>query len=342
MNPKDHQEAIIDAIKLRAGIVKNPLALHPTAQSLIDDGARLLPALVNIFGAHAVRPGGMNPHAAFAAGLSSPDFSGALSDGMRSVAVNKASEHAKHRAFCDIRELRDFKDHTFPSVDTDIGLAEGNELGEFGNAVEVSVADGLTARVKNYGRNIVISRRVLVNDDVEVIAGLFANAGAATGRLEAGLVYSLIESNPTLSDSESMFHTNHGNIQSAILSSISLSAAMGQLRIMLTPAGQMADLEASVLVVAPDLELTAMKLVHEAAAPIKVIASPWLPTGRWYLMASPAQSPVVALLYLKGSRGGVTVGPRKTKLQVDGVTLGIRFDVGVVPVGRVGIVKGGL
>jgi hypothetical protein len=49
----------------------------------------------------------------------------------------------------------------------------------------------------------------------------------------------------------------------------------------------------------------------------------------------------VATLHLKGSNGGVTIGPRANNTMRDGVPLGLHFDFGVVAVGRVGIVRGG-
>lgn len=347
MNIQDTMDAVRDAMLMRVGVIRSRAGTHPHAAEMSLNGlngdGKILPPLAEMIGASHARQS-LNRGQAFAAGLGRDDFKQLLADVFKNVTVHRLKAHTAHRAVCAMRGTRDFKASEFPSVDSDIVLEEDPELGEYGSEVAIAQVDGLSARVKTYGKNIYMSREVIKNDDIELIAGLFSNAGAAAGRLEAGLVYGLLESNPTLSDSELMFHVSHENIEASVLGETSLGAAMGRLRSMLTPAGAKADLSAANLIVAPELELLANKLCVSAGleTSIKVIASPWLSAGRWYLQAAPDQSPVIALLHLNGGQTGIIVAPVKDKKMRDGLLFGVRFDVGIVPVGRVGIVRGGV
>lgn len=338
MDFRDHKDAFVDAVGLRLGTLTPALA-HPFAAGLAD--GNLLKAYAEYIGGHSARPG-TAPQAFFAAGLSSDDFRLPLSGALRSATVGRLTAHAGHRKWCDMRRVRDFKDHEFPGADFDADFKEKNEGGEFNNEISVAVNDGLTARVKAFGVNVHISREAIRNDDIQLVGGLFSNLGASAARIEGRLAYALLESNPTLGDSMATFHVDHGNIEANALSETALGSAMGRLRTMETPAGAKADLAAAHLLVSPELELLALRLLHDAGIEtIRVHAAPWLPTGRWYLLADPSQAPVIALLHLKGGDAGVTVGPIRGNDMRDGLTLGVRFDVEAVAVGRVGAVRGG-
>lgn len=341
MNPQDELDILTDAIKLRAGVIKSPHAAHPLAGEAADSDRHLLKELAAVCGRAKARPGTADS-AAFGMGLSTGDFINFMSTAMRSVTWLQLAAHAGHRAFCDLRELRDFKAHVFPNLDMNFNLGDVGELSEIDNDLVLTSQEGLTARLKTYGRNIFISRTLIVNDELELMARLFRAGGTAAARLEAALVYDLIEGNPVLSDGQPMFHADHGNLLPDGLAS-GLGVAMGMLRSQPTPTGAVADLPAKFLVVGVGLEFTARSMVHGSGlSDITVIASALLPAYRWYLVTDPTLAPVVALLHLKGSATGLLIGGnKKAGDNREGVPLGIRFDVGAVPVGRVGIIRGG-
>jgi hypothetical protein len=342
---KNHQdliEAIRDAAALRAGVI-TAKAAHPDAHILASSDSKLLQQLALACVPDEVRSA-LNPAGVFGRGLGSNDFKNALSSILRSATVGKLNAQARHRAFCDMRGLKSFMPHDFPRVDTDMALVE---IAEGAEAPMSAVVDGagLTARIRTWGRNMNFSRAAILNDDIGFLVSIAANAGASAARLEAGLCYTLLESNPVLGDSEFLFHVDHGNLIAAALDETSLFAAMAALRDQPTPAGVNADLDAKFLVCASGLEGLARKLLHVAGlTEITVIAATDLPAGRWFVFADPLQSPVIALLHLEGANSGLFVGPAKRKdgATADGVMLGIRHDAGVVAVGRVGCVRGGV
>ncbi len=342
MNTRDQIEALNDALAIRAGIRKANVMTHPAAEEFA--GNNVLATLAEAYGALIPRKGN-GPTAAFAAGLSSSEFTAALANTVRSVFVSRLSAFDEHRAICAVRELINFRLHSFPVVDADPLLDEISESMEFHNEVRVATMDGLSARVRSFGKNVYCSRELIKNDDIALLSGLVANMGASAARLEAKLVWALLESNPLLGDQMAMFHEDHGNLGApAALDLTSISAGVAALRNMLLPSGEKANLKPASIVVAPQYELSTKAVLKLAASEsIQVIPSPWIDSTNWYLASDPQIAPVISLLYLKGAQRGVVVGKaRQTASQQsrDGVALGIRFDVGVVPVGRIGIYKG--
>ncbi|MHB1427754.1 MAG: phage major capsid protein [Rhodocyclaceae bacterium] len=340
MNPKDHQAALRDAILIRAGdLCPNSHSCHPLAASFAERDENILRGLAESCCPPAA--GRSSPGAALASGLTSSDFKVALASAFNVVTVRAFEAHAGHLKITTPVDVANFRQHEFTSVDIDFSLTEVNELSELTAVSSINEAAGLPAQVKSYGRNLLLSRQLIINDNVGLAAGLFRQIGAAAARHEAAMVYSLIESNPTLADDMPMFHGDHGNVQASALDESSLGAAMGKLRLMQTPLMEPVNLAAAVLVVAPDLELGAIKLAHQCNLNLAIVCSVWLPPGRWYLGASPELSPYVGILRLRGSESGVRVGPSRKKFERDGVPLGVRLDTGVVALGRIGIVKGG-
>lgn len=344
LNPalSDHARAVQDALLLRAGVIKPTAAVHPAAEDLLERDSNLLRALAEVYGAAAVRPGATSPLAAMGAGLQSADFAEAIAGTLRRAAMIKLSGQTTHRLFCDQAPVRDFKPREFLSVDVNLDLVEGTENSEYGSPINVSAGPGVVASLGRFGRNLMITREALLNDDFDMLAGIVGNFGASAGRLEAKLVCDLLESNPVLGDALPLFDAAHGNVVSLELGAASLGQAIGQLRTIKTPGGELSNAEAAFLVVAPELELLAHSLLTAAGLQdqVRVVALAWLPAGRWYVMADPSQASVVGLLDLKG--GSFVIGRRGNPKQSDTLQLGVRYNPGVVPLGRLGAVRGGV
>lgn len=343
MNQADHIQALRDAASLRAGLMSHVMA-HPEAPALAESDSKILYSLAVAYGQGRV-PVTAGDDAFFAAGLQSSDFGYSLANVLRVATVNRLTAHAKHRAICAMREVPNFRAVHFPNVDVDAALGLILEGGSAKSEIALDDMAGSYAGLKTYGTNIFVSRQAVINDDIGLMAGLFANVGAAAARKEAALAYGLLEANPDLGDSAPLFHADFHNVVADVLNEANLATALGRLHTMTNGAGALADLDAAHLVVSPELKYSGNKLLKDAGLneQISVIASPWLAVGRWYLSADPEQAPVVGLLHLEGSQGGIVVEPtaKPKSFPRDGVLLGVRQDVGVAPLGRVGIVRGG-
>lgn len=346
MNAQDHTIALTDALMIRTGIKNAGELMHPIAERYATE-ENVLAGLATLCVQGVQRPAGsVAARDMFARGMNTHDFAAILTAPMRAVVVARLAADNEHRFLCAVHELADFKTYDFPLIDSAPLLEELPENTEPSGIFNITAQAGLQARIRSYGKNIVVTRELIQNDDTNLLFGFSANLGATAARMEAQLVYNLIESNPDLSDGAAMFHADKGNLGTvAPLALASISEGVAALRNMLTPSGEKANLKAASIVVAPQHELSVKTILKAAASEsIRVIPSPWITSTNWYLAADPELAPTTKLLYLKNSKHGVSIGKLSRKRpgvwETDGIVLGARFDVAVVPVGRVGIFKG--
>jgi hypothetical protein len=338
MIPRDAIEAMPDALAERWGVrAKLP---HPLARDLLE---RPLSAVAIACGQAAFAAQGSRGNhdiACLGRGLTTSDFKNSLSDAARRLAILRYEEAAEHRLLCADQEVKTFRETSFPNADIELELdIELDGANERKTSRIVYVA-GQSANLSTYARNLLVSREVVVNDDVDMLGGVFGAIGTAAARTEAQLFSALLESNSTLADGAPMFAA--GNVVAEALSTVSLGVAMEKLRAQVTPAGNLANNRAFGIAVAPGLELTAYTIIEAAGLDLVVVCLPWLAAGRWYLLASPKVAPVVGRLVLDGSKNGpILVGPTRTERDVDGVLLAAAADLGMVALGRVGVVRGG-
>ncbi|MDP2111386.1 MAG: hypothetical protein Q8N48_00180 [Thiobacillus sp.] len=341
MTPTDFIQAHRDAVLIRAGAL-NPNApiCHPQAAAVAVSAEPLLPALAKFCSDLAdSRRGASAAVRAKGSGFSTPDFGNALADAVRVVTQARMAAHMRHEIFCKPMPVVDYKPQRFPMLA--IG-ADLEFLGESSEAPEAMVSDeaGALAGLGRYGRNVLISRPVLINDDIGLIMATFENFGTAAARVEAKLAYALIESNVVLSDGEAMFDPLQGNVLASALAESTLGTAMGMLRAMPDPFGETLDHDPAVLVVEGALELLARRLVREAGLELEVVASSRLPSGRWYLLPNPEVAPVIGVLRMAGSKSPVSIDAGRDDLGRDGTLIAVRANAAVVPLNRIAI-KGG-
>jgi hypothetical protein len=333
----DAQEGFRDAMLVRAGILKKEDA-HPFTARVLDRGDKVTPELAETF---VVAQAGRTTSPT--AGLSTDDFQTTLADAMRRVATSAFQRDIRHRKITKIMELPNFKEHPIPKLDALMTLEKKGELFEVKNETGIAFSAGLLGKIDSYEKQLYLSRALQVNDEVELFSANFLAAGVAASRLEKRLVYSLLESNPVLSDGESMFHVDHGNLTAKSgFNSGAVGEAMGLMRKQSLPGGEASDLEGRFLLVPAELELDAISLVHKEGLSLEVIASPLIAVNQWYLLADPDISPVIALLLLDARSENIEVAPMRTKLKRDGQSFRVGHDAGVVAVGRMGAIRGHL
>ena len=336
MTPQDYIEAHRDAIMIRAQLLKETSpAAHPNAAELANGGEALLPALAGFIAArHSDKS-----EPVYGSGFGTPDFGNALADVLRVATHQRMVLSMQHADLCARVSVPNFMPHKFPTAQIDSELLPVNESGEHKTAGLVD-RPGLSAKVSTFGRDVLISRQLLLADDIGLMTSAFINFGASAARREARLVYALLESNPTLADGESMHDAGHGNVLAFALDEAKLGEALGMLRSLADAFGEIANYDAAILVVHGNLELAARRIVLAAGLDLKIVASPWLAVGRWYLLPAPEVAPVIGLLRLANSTSPVLVDKKKDELHRDGTLIAVRADLGVVALGRSAI-KGG-
>lgn len=340
MNPQDFIESHTHAILLRAGLLSPDSAVvHPEALALSRSSESLIPRLAKFLAdKEALTRSASAPSRRPSAGFGTTDFGNALASILRVAVHRQLAGNMEHTRICSVVPVANFMPHKIAAARIDTNLLPADELGEFQDAT-FDDAPGLSARLMTFGRNLHISRQLLLTDDIGLISASIGNFGASAARLEAAVVYELLKSNATMADGAPMFDAAFGNVLPEALSESSLEQAMGMLRDRRDEpgaGGKPQNIAPAVLLVSAQLELRAKKIVHQCGLNLDVIAAPWVGLD-WYLFPDPALVPVMGLLRLAGSKTPVLVDPKSDDLGRDGTLLAVRADVGAVPLSRTAI-----
>ncbi len=188
-------------------------------------------------------------------------------------------------------------------------------------------------RVDKYGAMFTISWETVVNDDLDAISRTPAMMGNAARRRQNKLVYSILTSNPTMGDSQSLFSASHasGDNTSGAAAAPSVTTLNAGFSKMMLQKGLSAD---TVLSIVPRYILTPVNysatvlellgstsyIVANGNANVKNIYGPsgdrpLIPvveplldassTTTWYLAADPSQVDTVELTFLSGEESPV-------------------------------------
>lgn len=250
-----------------------------------------------------------------------------------------------------------FRPFTVEGTLTDFKIADRVSIGGYPNLLKNeegeeyqygTIGEGKeTVQLATYGRIVAVTRKTIVNDDLDGFARALAAYGAAISRLESKLVYEQITSNPTMGDGVALFHASHNNLPAGgAISETTLGKGRELMRLQKSIDGNdPLDLVPTYLLVPAALETVAEKQVVLPITANQVSATnPFGPGGRtslmpiveprldansavaWYLIASPSQGVrPMELLYLAGQRNPRVV--RREGFQVDGVEFKVAQDV---------------
>lgn len=313
---------------------------HPLAERLRNEP---LTSVARAFASKTRLIDGLPDNAILAAGLGTSDFQQALGDSAMPVIGKRFTDGARHRAFCQIVPVGDFREHELTAADDAFDLLEvTNDLAEIRSRPVTLAAGGGAHKLRTFARIVEISRQLIRNDQAGLIANLLAAVGNAAARVEARIVYERLETNPTLDDNGVTFHLDFGNILAAAFDAAQFGAAVEMLAKQTDSEGNVGDIAPRHLVVAAGLATAAGKVLrdHGFDQSVSLTSTALLPAGRWYLMADPAAQPVVGILTLENSRG-VRLTPRRKSLH-DSIAYRATLDTEAAFLGRVGVVKGGV
>jgi hypothetical protein len=223
-----------------------------------------------------------------------------------------------------------------------------NEHGEFKRG---SLSEGSESyRVATFGKVFAITRQALVNDDLGAFDAIGSILGAASAEFEAEFLVKLLESNPSLSDGNAVFHATHGNLLTAAALSVdSLSAARLALRMQKGLAGEPIAVAPKYLVVPAALETKAEQVLASLAAAtvdevnpfsqrLSLIVEPRLSDAKaWFIATDPAAVASIEYSYLEGASGPQI--DTRHGFDVDGLETRVRLDFGAGFLDHRGIVK---
>ena len=192
-----------------------------------------------------------------------------------------------------------------------------------------------------YGRIIGITRQTLINDDLDAFTRIPSAFGASAADLESDLVYSILTSNPLMSDGVALFNSGHGNLGTAgAISETTLAEAYRlfgnqrglearqisvQPRYLITPPGtRSVEARKNVTATTPN----AVAGVNAFAGRLEPIEEPRLIPAAgadpWFLAADPNRIDTVEYAYLDGSNGVYT--ETRMGFEIDGMEIKARHD----------------
>lgn len=222
-------------------------------------------------------------------------------------------------------------------------VAEGAEFtrGTIGDSAQ-------SYAIATYGRIVSVTRQAIVNDDLSAFSRIPSMQGAAAARLESALVYGILSGNPAMADGKALFHAAHGNLLSAALDVAGLAKVRAAGRKQKTGDGQELNVAFAFLIVNPDDELAAEKVlgsINPTAAGdfnpfvnrMRLIVDPRVPAGVYFTAAAPTSIDTIEVAYLSGQRGLQTF--TKDGWDVDGVEVKARLDVAAAAIDHRGLAK---
>lgn len=249
------------------------------------------------------------------------DFPLVVSNAMGKVALDsyRAAE-SPLKALARQRTLPNFKESTSIRLGEMGRLEEMTEHGEFTHTSRAE--NGEKMALKTFGRAIKVSRKLLIDDDLNMLGDMTAAMGQAAAQTEAEELVSLLTSNPAMSDGTPVFHGSRGNLHGSPVSLggvgdlAALTVARQTMRKTKGLDGKtIIDAKPKYLLVGPNYETAAEQILAQIypqtkddanpfARRLELIVEPRLEDNPgWWLFADPAQTPALQFAYLQSAQG---------------------------------------
>ncbi len=232
-------------------------------------------------------------------------------------------------------------------------LGDAPDLLEVGDGGEITRGTISDARERyalaTYARVVGITRRTIINDDLDSLTRIPAMFGIAAARMESNVIYAILTGNPAMHDGDALFHANHGNLAGAgaAIDVATLGAGRAAMRRQTGLDGQRINVSAQYLLVPAALETVADQFVADnipvvANQPSQAnpfqgrltpVAEPRLDDDsatRWYLVADPSTIDTIEYAFLEGEEG-VQIETR-VGFDVDGMEIKAREDFGAAAI----------
>ena len=212
----------------------------------------------------------------------------------------------------------DFRAKTGIKVDGAVTFDEIPEGGEYKESTLLQ-DESASIKLKKYGRKYSITDIAIINDDLSVFSRLPQMMALGAQQFQSDLVWSNIIGNKKAPDGKALFHADHNNFDAtgALITEASLSAARVAMRRQKSPAGHKLGIRPKYLLVPPELQTTAEKMVSSILATttgdvnvfanqLQVVVSDQLEDAKaWYLVADPSMISAdgIVYAYLNGQPG---------------------------------------
>lgn len=221
------------------------------------------------------------------------------------------------------------------------GLDLVNEKGEFKSGT-VSES-GESYKLQTFGKIFNFTRQLIINDDLGALIRFVSELGNLASRKESDVVWSLVKSNPTLTDGIAVYSSNakrKNTVAGSAINDTTLTGLKKAHRQMVGLDGEPLNITPSFLVVNSEREVEAQKMLEiiqpTQASNVNVFARSMqlivesrldgVANNPYYTFADPAAVPVLEYCYLDG-QDGPTI-ETDWGFNVDGMSIKVRHDFG--------------
>lgn len=344
---------------LRAAMAQAVLHRYNPQANQVDDNSREFAGLtlLEMARAHLVYngvsvTGKSRNEIATLAMQSTSDFASILAD-----VANKTLRQAYGAApqtfkkFCRRATASDFKNINRVQLDGNGRLEVVNESGEYQHGALVDGKESYA--LKTRGKIFAITRKTLINDDLDAFTRIPALFGRGAAETESDVVWALITGNVVLGDSVALFHSTHGNLGTAgAISATTLTEGRKKMRLQKGLDGAtVLNLSPKFIMVPAALETTAQTQlmlvqpnsasdVNPFAGTLEILVESRIDAAddsNWFLAADPAMIDTIEYAYLAGEEG-VYIETRNG-FDVDGIEIKARLDFGAGVVDHRGLFK---
>lgn len=355
-----HREAMVLAVLARSSVVMSKDGAQRVDASNPYKGRKLLNIAEMCLARAGIKTDGMDQRAIVAAAFTqgTSDFPVLLENVMhKTLQASYALQPDTWARFCHRGSVGDFRAHNRYRVGSLGNLESLNEHGEFRT---MGIPDGEKSSIsaETKGNIITITRKAIINDDLNAFTTLAQNLGRAAKRTVEADVYAALLSNggmgPLLADGKTLFHAEHNNVATGAPSVAAFEAARvilseqkdvsGNDPLALTPAvwlgptgisGQAKVVNNSTY--DPDVNNKLQRSNIAFSMFGDIVDTPRLPGLPWFMFADHQQAPVLEVAFLDGI--DTPYIELENGFTVDGASWKVRMDYGIAGIDYRGAVR---
>jgi hypothetical protein len=259
--------------------------------------------------------------------------------------------------FCRQVTAADFKPVNRVQLSDIAALQKTSENGEF---VRIYLGDSKESyALSTWGGIVPITRKVVLNDDLQALTRIPAGLGIAAATLESDTVWAVITANANMADGLPLFHASHKNLTAtnALAAVANITAARKAMRKQTAPKGTILNLIPKFLIIPAALEGIAVQITNPvnlaataSSADVPAFVRAMVPIveprldavasvgdTNWYTAADPSSIDTIEYCYLEGAQG-VNIETRQG-FEVDGVEIKARLDFAAAAIDFRGLQK---
>jgi phage major head subunit gpT-like protein len=298
---------------------------------------------------------GVNGYAEYFSGgmMGTSDFPNILADvANKSLRQGYGAAPRTFTEFCRQVSAVDFKNINRVQLSDVPTLTAINEHGEFHRS---SLTDSKeTYALATYGEVIAITRKTIINDDLQALSRVPQGLGQAAANLESDTVWGVITANAALSDSVALFHATHSNLNLTNgLANAAMATMRAAFRLQTGPKGTILNLTPKFILAPAALEQALLQLLSMSLVPAVFtnVVPEWIrsltpvieprldanSTTTWYAAADPGVIDTIEYCYLEGQQGAFIES--RNGFDVDGIEIKCRLDFGAAAIDYRGLAK---